>query len=239
MALKGVELEGNRYDIHYDIINPSGSQDIIFLHGWGSNKEVMKSGFAKQFPTLRHIYIDMPGFGKSPNKQILTTQIYAKIISSFLNNINSNRFAIAGHSLGGKVATLLSPQNLILLSSAGIPQVKKLSVRIKIAIFKTLKPFGFSRFYRLFATKDAKGMPKNMYETLKNVVDEDFSDVFREYYGNALIFWGIDDTATPLEAGEKISSLILRNRFTPLSGNHYFFLDHGEEIETICQEKFK
>jgi pimeloyl-ACP methyl ester carboxylesterase len=238
MALRVVKADDISFEIHYDIVNQSAKKDIVFLHGWGSNREIMKKAFAHCFSDFRHIYIDMPGFGKSLNSEVLTTEKYAQIIGTFLDNINSNRFAIAGHSFGGKVATLLEPKNLILLSSSGIPEAKKLSVKIKIAIFKVLKPLGFSQLYRFFATKDAKGMPKNMYETLKNVVNENFAPVFANYNGKALIFWGKDDTATPLRAGEKISSLITNNIFTPLDGNHYFFLEHCEAIEKVCLEKF-
>ena len=238
MALRSVEVDGHKFEIHYDIINPSAQRDIVFLHGWGSNKEIMKNGFGDRFADFRHIYIDMPGFGKSPNSLVLTTDKYAQIISVFLDSLNCNRFAIAGHSFGGKVATLLNPKNLILLSSAGIPQAKELNVKIKIAIFKALKPFGFSTLYRLFATKDAKGMPRNMYETLKNVVDEDFSAVFANYYGKALIFWCKEDTATPLRAGERIASIITNNVFTPLDGTHYFFLDKSVDVERVCLDRF-
>jgi non-heme chloroperoxidase len=232
LAVKSIAVCGRSFDIHYDVINPAGAQDIVFLHGWGSNKEVMKSAFAKLFSSFRHVYIDMPGFGKSPNEYILTTADYAEITSIFLNELDSNRYAIFGHSFGGKVAALLSPKNLILLSSAGIPQPKSFKVRIKIALFKALKPLGFSSLYKLFATRDASGMPKNMYETIKNVVDEDFSKNFADFEGNTYIFWGKDDTATPLIAGEKIRSLMPQSEFCVLAGDHYFFLRNAKKIES-------
>ena len=237
MALRTVEANGNVFDIHYDIINPSAKRDVVFLHGWGSSKEVMESAFRDLFINFRHIYIDMPGFGKSPNTKVLTTADYGTIVGNFLDKLNSDRSIIFGHSFGGKVATLLEPKNLVLLSSAGIPQEKAQGVKLKIMIFKLLKPFGFSRFYRLFATKDAKGMPKNMYETLKNVVDEDFAGVFANFHNKALIFWGKEDSATPLKAGEKIASLITNNTFVPMNGNHYFFLENAMEIEKAVLEK--
>jgi pimeloyl-ACP methyl ester carboxylesterase len=231
LAVKSVVACGNSFDIHYDIVNPSGSCDLVFLHGWGSNKEVMKSAFAKLFPSFRHIYIDMPGFGKSPNKLALATAEYALILSVFLDEIGSDRYAIFGHSFGGKVATLLAPKTLMLLSSAGIPQPKPFKVRAKIAIFKALKPLGFSSLYKLFATKDAKGMPKNMYETLKNVVDEDFSQKFADFKGDTYIFWGKEDAATPIIAGETIHSLIPQSEFHTFDGDHYFFLKNAKKIE--------
>jgi pimeloyl-ACP methyl ester carboxylesterase len=34
------------FDISYDIVNPKNNDVIVFLHGWGSNKNIMKQAFA-------------------------------------------------------------------------------------------------------------------------------------------------------------------------------------------------
>ncbi len=88
--------------------------------------------------------------------------------------------------------------------------------------------------YRFFATKDADGMPKNMYETLKNVVDEDFSPDFADFKNKALIFWGVDDKSTSLESGRKITTLIKNSKFYPIDGDHYFFLKNAGSIENAA-----
>jgi len=126
---------------------------------------------------------------------------------------------------------------LVLLSSAGIRVKKPLSVRAKIALFKLLKPFGGDKIKNLFVSNDAKGMSHSMYETFKNVVDEDFEEIFAKYRGRALIFWGKDDTATPLFAGEKIASLIKNSKFYPLDGDHYFFVYHKDFIARKIMEE--
>ena len=104
--------------INYEIVNNKKEKTIVFLHGWGSNKEVMKSSFSSFLKDFKHIYIDMPGFGKSETNHILTTHDYANIVRVFLieilsiNSLDNNTLTIAGHSFGGKVATLLNPKNL-------------------------------------------------------------------------------------------------------------------------------
>jgi len=222
MALRSIEVENKKFDISYDIINPSGKKDIIFLHGWGSNKEIMKC-FSDNFKEFRHIYIDMPGFGKSPNPYVLTTFDYAKIIDEFLKSININKDIIIGHSFGGKVATLLEPDLLVLLASAGIVMPKPLGVRIKIKTFKILKKLGLSKFRKFFISEDARGMSENMYETFKRVVDEDFSEIFANYTGKVLIFGGEDDTAVPPEAIKKQGELF-KSKVIMLNGGHYLVL---------------
>lgn len=236
MAVKTVTAGQKSFDIAYDVKNSGKEREILFLHGWGSDKEVMKLAFANLFKDYSLIFVDMPGFGKSENRHILTTNDYAEIMRAFLADAPFSPFAIFGHSFGGKVAALLSPPVLCLLSSAGIVEPKPLKVRLKIKLFKLLKKFFGDSMYSIFATKDAAGMPKNMYETLKNVVDEDFSSIFRAYQGKALIFWGREDRATSLKSGELIASLIQDSRFFALDGDHYFFLKTSKNIEEIFNQ---
>lgn len=231
MASRDIKYKNQTFPISYEIINPSKNKNIIILHGWGSNKEIMKQAFSKTMKEYKHIYIDMPGFGKSSNPIILTTYDYAKILKIFLNSLNLNIDIAMGHSFGGKVSTLLNPKSLVLLSSAGIITKKPWSVKIKIATFKLLKPLGIKRIRELFSSTDVKGMSHEMYETFKNVVDEDFTGEFSKSKSDAILFWGIDDTATPLYTGEEINTLIKNSHFYPLDGDHYFFLKHNKFIE--------
>jgi len=173
----------------------------------------------------------MPGFGLSPNDIPLLSEDYKNIISIFLELINKKPTMVFGHSFGGKVATLLNPPHLVLLSSAGIPVEKSLKTKAKIRIAKTLKPLLGKGVKNILASEDAKGMNSGMYQTFKNVVDEDFTEIFANFSGKATIFWGKSDSATPLACGERIAELMKCDRFFPLEGDHYFFLDKGKKIE--------
>ena len=233
MAIKEIKYGGKIYRISYETVNPANKDVALFLHGWGANKEIMKKAFGTYFKDFRHVYVDMPGFGASSMHGALATKDYAKIMKSFLDELGANPKIIFGHSFGGKVATLLNPEYLALLSSAGIVAKKPLWVRFKIALFKFLKLFGLGFLYKFFATKDVKGMSKTMYETLKNVVDEDFSSKFADFGGKAFIFWGEEDKATPLKSGERVSRLIKNSEFHALKGDHFFFLLHARYIDGV------
>jgi len=241
MAIKNITLKDKTFEINYEIQNPKNQEIIVFLHGWGSNKEVMKKGFGDTLKHFKHFYIDMPGFGKSSNEYILTTKEYSQIIELFLETLelHPTNITIAGHSFGGKVATLLHPKNLILLSSAGILEEKSPKVKAKIKLAKVMNKLGVSILSKLFRSKDVNTMSENMYGTFKNVVDEDFRKEFGQYDGNAIIFWGKSDTATSLESGKKIATLIKNSHFYDFEGDHYFFLKHSKEIEKIIQHTIK
>ena len=236
MAKKEILYKNVVYTIAYEMLNVAQPSAIIFLHGWGSSKELMKQSFGKTLHAYKHIYIDLPGFGASNVHHILSTHEYMQIIQLFLSSINITPYAIFGHSFGGKVATLLQPSTLVLLSSAGIVTPKPLRVKLKIALFKVFKSFFPKRWYRFFATKDVAGMSQTMYEILKKVVNEDMRENFLTCKAQSFIFWGKEDRATPLSSGEQIASLIPSNHFFPLDGDHFFFLTQGERIEKLLLE---
>lgn len=241
MAVKTVRYKNSTFSVSYEILNPHLSSDIIFLHGWGSNKSLMKQAFCKTLPTFRHIYIDMPGFGGSNCDISLETTDYAAVMELFLEEINAHKNIILGHSFGGKVATLLNPELLVLVASSGIVIPKSLKVRTKIAIFKLFKFTGLSTLRSLFIAPDAQGLSECMYQTFKNVINEDFSDIFRDYEGRVLLCFGEKDTATPLWSGQIMARLIHDSRLVAYSGNHYFLLKEGgsiaREIEQSMDKK--
>lgn len=230
MASKSLIVENRSFDISYEIVNPTCKKDIVFLHGWGSNKDIMKNVFAPFLNDFRHIYIDLPGFGKSSNDYALTTLDYAKITDEFLKLLNSTKDVIAGHSYGGKVATLLNPKNLVLLSSAGILEKKEFMVKMKITSAKVFNALGLKNLTKKFRSADVNTMSEHMYKTFKNVVNEDFSNNFENFQNNALIFWGEKDIATSLESGKKIASLINTSTFISYDGDHYFFAKNAKDI---------
>lgn len=243
MASAQISYNHNTFSISYvlqnlHITNPRGV--LVFLHGWGSNKELMKLAFGESFRDYVHLYIDLPGFGASPNTHILHTHDYAKIIESFLSYIHthfseldSQEYIMVGHSFGGKIATILAKTQLILLSSAGIVVQKSLKVRSKIFLAKLCKNLGINATF--LRSKDTNNLNEAMYQTFKNVVDEDFSPLFLQCKAQAYIFWGKDDSATPLSSGEKIASLLDHSHFFVLKGDHFFFLKQANNIESLYQ----
>ncbi len=231
MALKSFTLDDKTFDISYEVINKEASRDLIILHGWGVNKEIMKNIFSSTLKDYRHIYIDLPGFGKSSNAYVLDVYLYTKIINEFLRLCSFSKFAIIGHSYGGKVATLLKPENLILLSSAGIIEEKSLKIKLKIKLSKVFSFLGLKKLTKFFRSADVYTMSENMYATFKNALAENLEEDFRSYSGKALIFWGKADTATSLSSGKKIASLIKNSSFKAYEGDHFFFAQHKNDIE--------
>lgn len=231
MALKHIDLENRGFDISYKIIDNKQNKWLLCLHGWGANKELMEGAFDKYFKNYNHLYVDLPGFGNSSNLYVLDTMMYARVIERFLQIMKLEVGTVLGHSFGGKVALLLNPKVLILLSSAGLLKKKSLKIRLKIKLAKILKILGINLTY--LRSKDANNLSPNMYETFKNVVDEDFSSFFAKFNNRAIIFWGKDDNTTPLSLGERMHALLRDSSFYVFSGGHFFFLENANNIDRI------
>ena len=238
MAIKSIQHKQHTFDISYEIVNPNAKVDIIILHGWGSNKAIMSKAFSPYMDSFRHIYIDLPGFGGSTCSMALSTADVARIVELFMIHINASKDIILGHSFGGKVALLLEPKVLVLVASAGIYRPKPLKIQAKIILFKTLKIFGFTKLRSLFVADDAKKLSEHMYQTFKNVVDENFSKEFSSYNGKALICFAKEDTATPLSSGKMIDTLIKDSTLEVFEGDHFFFMNNAEKIATKVQDTF-
>jgi len=238
MAVKSIQFNQHTLDISYEILNPNAKVDLIILHGWGSNKTIMKKAFEPYMDSFRHIYIDLPGFGNSTCNLTLSTKDYARVVELLMVHLNAQKHIIAGHSFGGKVALILNPQVLVLISSAGIYVPKPFKIHAKIAIFKLFKLLGFSKFRKLFVADDAKELSEPMYQTFKSVVNEDFSKEFSDYNGKALLCWGKEDTATPLSSGEKINELIKDSKLISYAGDHFFFMKHTKDISKNIEQIF-
>ncbi|WP_152184781.1 alpha/beta fold hydrolase [Sulfurimonas indica] len=238
MALKSIQYKQHTFDISYEIVNPEAQVDLIILHGWGSNKNLMKQSFSSYMDGFRHIYIDLPGFGNSTCSMALTTADVARIVELFMIHINAQKDIIMGHSFGGKVALVLEPKILVLVASAGIYVEKPLKIKAKIALFKLFKLLGLSKFRSLFVADDAKELSEYMYQTFKNVLNEDFCDEFSKYEGRALLFWGKEDSATPLSSAKKINELIKDSTLEVYDGDHYFFMKYAADISKKIETEF-
>lgn len=245
MAQKTITYKNILFTLSYSILKPQDSkqdkqQDLVILHGWGANKNLMQNAFKETFKAYTHYYIDLPGFGNSAIPPFaLHTKDYAEIIKLLLKALHLNiaQVTLLGHSFGGKVGVLLNPKQLILLSSAGILTPKPLKVRLKITITKAFKWIPFMRRLTYFLrSKDVENSPEVLYQTFKNVVDEDFMPIFATFKNPCYIFWGKEDLTTPLSAGEKLHICITGSKFFVLNGDHFFFLKQGKEIETLIND---
>jgi pimeloyl-ACP methyl ester carboxylesterase len=110
----------------------SGKETIIFIHGLGSYLPAWKKNIEGLSSDFRCIAIDLPGYGKSskhPHSGLMT--FYAATVSQFMEKLGVERAYIAGHSMGGQIAMVMSlyhsdkVKGLILAAPAGFEAFTK------------------------------------------------------------------------------------------------------------------
>ena len=99
----------NIKDVYVNFIqygNKSG-KNIVLLHGWGQNIEMMDPIGNKLKKNNRVIIVDLPGFGLSEEpKSVWTLSDYVSCIKTLLDSLNVKNPILIGHSFGGKISIL-------------------------------------------------------------------------------------------------------------------------------------
>ena len=216
-------------------------KDILLLHGWGQNIEMMKplgDAFCNRF---RVTIIDFPGFGQSEEpKEKWTINKYSLMLEDFVKQTGIKKPIVMGHSFGGRVAIRFSSRNpiekLILFGSPCIRVQEKLP--LKVRILKKLKKLPgmneIGEFMKQYiGSRDYKSASPIMRETLVEVVNEDLSKYAREIEEPTLLIWGEQDTEAPVEEAKELESIMTDAALIILPGTHYAYLENLSRVITI------
>ena len=96
--------------IHYE--QTGKGKDVVLLHGWGQNIEMMKPLADGLEDFCRCTIIDLPGFGESSEPlESLSIYEYTEVIEKLLKELNIVNPIIIGHSFGGRIAIIYASRN--------------------------------------------------------------------------------------------------------------------------------
>ena len=118
-------------NININCIQYGEGKDVVLLHGWGQNIEMMDPLGKKLSDKYKVTIIDLPGHGLSEEPSPSTTIYdYADVVKEIMNYLNIDKPSLIGHSFGGRVAIVYaskySVDKLILFGS---PCIKKQNIR--------------------------------------------------------------------------------------------------------------
>jgi len=123
--------------------NPSGRR-IVFVHGTPGNAKGWADYLLNTEKSRLHIALDRPGFGKSgPRNAVVSIRRQAAAVKPFLQQAESKKAILVGHSLGASVAVqtaLDHPDNvggLLLLAGAFDPDLEEANF---IQLLGTIRP---------------------------------------------------------------------------------------------------
>lgn len=77
---------------------------ILFLHGWGMDKQLMIGCFEPIFQKedgFRRIYLDLPGMGRSVAGEVRSSDDIVDVLYHFWEEVIGEKFILAGESYGG------------------------------------------------------------------------------------------------------------------------------------------
>lgn len=205
-----------------------GSETIIFIHGLGSYSPAWEKNVSVLKKNFRCIAVDLPGYGKS-SKEIHSGMMdfYADVISELMDKLHIEYANIAGHSMGGQIAMVMSlkypkkVKRLILASPAGFEEfsagqkqwfrdVMTLDL-VKLTTTQAIRTNLVSNFYNMpedaefmvtdrLAMRGAKEFENYCYTVIKSVngmVDQPVFDYLEKIEQPTLILFGENDNLIP------------------------------------------
>lgn len=216
-------------------------KDILLLHGWGQNIEMMKmlgDNFSDRF---RITILDFPGFGFSEEpSESWNIKDYADMLEEFINELDIKKPIIMGHSFGGRVAIRYSADHVVeKIVLFGSPCVREdtelpLSVKILKGIKKLPGMDKIGEFAKNFiGSRDYKAASPIMRQTLVNVVNEDLSKYAKEIDCPTLLIWGENDLEAPVSDAKILESIMVDAALIVLPGTHYAYIENLGQVVNI------
>lgn len=220
---------------------------VIVIHGWGDSSKGWQAFQKALSDHYDVIAIDLPGFGGTQTPAVSWgLDDYAAFIQDFMKKIRVKPYAVIGHSNGGAIAvrgiakSLISPERLILLDSAGIRNLYKGRKKILRVITKTGKlmtlplPKTVKKRLRRKVYKTVGSdmlVVERLQETFKRVVTDDIQTDAATLNVPTLLIYGEDDLATPVQYGRILHNLISHSTFeiVPEAG-HFVHLDKPDPV---------
>lgn len=229
-------------DINYIQYGSDNGKDVVLLHGWGQNIEMMKP-LGNNLQDYHITILDFPGFGESSEpSNSLTIYDYADILEEFLKDLNIYDPILMGHSFGGRVAILYASRNttekLVLFGSPCIRHERK---SVKEKVLKTIKKLpgmGVVSEYakKYIGSRDYRNASPIMRETLVNVINEDLSKYAKKIECPTLLIWGTNDTEAPIEEARELESILVDGGLVELPGlSHYAYLEALPQVINILR----
>ena len=227
-------------EINYTQYGNNKGENIILLHGWGQNIEMMKP-LGDHLEDYHITILDFPGFGESsePNHS-MTIYDYVEVLEILLDELNIHKPIIMGHSFGGRVAIVYASRNPVSkLVLFGAPCVRHNHKSMKESLLKFAKKIPFMDKLGEYAKKyigstDYRYATPVMRETLVNVINEDLTSCAKKIQCPTLLIWGSLDTEAPIEEAKELEALLIDGGLVELPGRtHYAYLEALPQVIQI------
>ncbi|MBR3358312.1 MAG: alpha/beta hydrolase [Solobacterium sp.] len=192
-------------------------RDMVLLHGWGQNKEMMGQIF-EHFKDRFHVFsLDFPGFGESDAPaEVWGVPEYAEFLADFIQEFSLEEPILIGHSFGCRVAIRYAAvhpvRKMCLTGAAGIRPKHDLGWHVRTKTYKAgkwlLKVTGnkekLEELQKNSGSEDYRNAQGIMRQIFVKVVNDDVSGILKDVKCPVLLVWGEFDDAVPLWMGKQM-----------------------------------
>ncbi len=236
---------------------------LLCLHGWGGSKESfdpLRDALAGM--DLEILTPDLPGFGDQPDPpKPWNVDHYAGWVTGWVTTDRKSQgpLWILGHSHGGRVALRLASldvlpiERLFLCAPAinrkgryffrrviGASLAKTGKFFLSIPGLSALAPFARKLLYKLMRVSDYERANALMQQTLVLVTRDDISSLLPGIQKPIDLFWGTDDTQTPVSDAYYMKKLLPQCSLHVFAGTrHSVHKTNAREIAAVIGQRLE
>ena len=230
---EGMQLEIRGATVDVTVSGDSG-RGVLLLHGFMCSAQMMSSVQEALCGQMRVAAIDFPGHGKNgrsaPPPKPWGVPDYMEMTAEVIRRLKLAPCDIVAHSFGARVAILLAatyPElvgRMILTGAAGIKKPKTGGATVKQRVYKGLRGAvnlmdkthlfgslperGREALVQKFGSADYKALSPEMRKTFVKIISLDLTDELPRVKAPTLLYWGAEDTETPLWMGKLMEEKI-------------------------------
>ena len=210
---------------------------ILFLHGWGQNKEMMYPLIEELKDKYKCVILDMPGFGESNFNNSNNIEEYTERIREFLKENNLLPKYIVGHSFGGKVGVeyylkYKDIDKMVVIASPILKPTRTIKYYYKVYKHKIMKKFN----KRSKGSRDYDACPLIMKNFFVSVVNTHYNKKVKDITIPVLLLWGEDDKEVKISKAFKLRQLIENSKLYLTKGDHFAYLQNIEFTKLTIQK---
>ncbi len=243
-------------------VSGSGPRACVLLHGWGCSAQMMDSVAGLLSTGMRVAAVDFPGHGKqgkaAPPPEPWGVPEYMEMVAEIIRRLDLAPCDIVAHSFGARVAILLAStypelvDRMVFTGAAGIrkAQTGKASAKQRLykglrgavnlaektRLFGELPKKGREALVQKFGSPDYRVLTPEMRMTFSRVVTLDLTDRLEHIKAPTLLYWGANDTETPLWMGQMMQEKIPDAGLVVEEGaGHFAYLEHSAKFLRIVR----
>lgn len=230
--------------VNYEQYGNDKGKNIVLLHGWGQNIEMMNPIGKRLEKDFYITVIDLPGHGKSKEpKTEYNIYDYYEIVKKLLDKLNIKNPILIGHSFGGRISIVYAAKEkvdkLVLLAApfkkstkSDTLKVKVLKFLKKVPVINKLAPYMKTKI----GSRDYKAASPIMRQILVNTVNEDLEQYLRDIKIPTLLIWGTNDREASIEDAKYAEDIMDNAGLVIYEGcTHYAYLERIDQTIRVLR----